>query len=371
MANRFDSATSLRNVVRTPQGGLRAPAALTRVGVFRYRQPDGSTIRELRPPEEVFAPESLASLASAPVTHLHPSEPVTAKTWRTVSVGHVAEGSVREDDARFVTADVIVQDEHTVARIDDGELREVSCGYSCSVDQTPGEYRGERYDQVQRNIRYNHVAIGPRNWGRAGNEVQLRVDSDDAIMLEPELPADEKGPENMTVKIRIDGRELDYGSEEHVGLIEAERDEARKRADSAEGRADAAEARTKELETQVAELSDTARFDSAVAERATLIASARRIAGDGFKADGLSSAEIVAAALKAVDVSVEGKSEDYARARFDAALAHLDAGAPSKKVAEARKAADEATTAPRNDSAVLDARKAMEEALCNRYKEGK
>ena len=34
---------------------------LTRVGIFEYRRPDGSIRRELRLPEEVFAPESLAS----------------------------------------------------------------------------------------------------------------------------------------------------------------------------------------------------------------------------------------------------------------------------------------------------------------------
>jgi len=32
---------------------------------------------------------------------------------------------------------------------------------------------------VQRDIVYNHAALGPRNWGRAGRDVALRVDASD------------------------------------------------------------------------------------------------------------------------------------------------------------------------------------------------
>lgn len=44
---------------------------LTRVGIFEYQNPDGTIRRELRLPEEVFAPESLASYKGKPVILTH------------------------------------------------------------------------------------------------------------------------------------------------------------------------------------------------------------------------------------------------------------------------------------------------------------
>ena len=43
--------------------------------------------------------------------------------------------------------------------VKDGRSRELSCGYYCDLDETPGEYEGQRYDARQRNIRGNHLAL--------------------------------------------------------------------------------------------------------------------------------------------------------------------------------------------------------------------
>ena len=51
----------LSAVERTDQGFLRAPAKITRTGVFNYRKADGSIRRELRTPAEVFTSGSLKS----------------------------------------------------------------------------------------------------------------------------------------------------------------------------------------------------------------------------------------------------------------------------------------------------------------------
>ncbi len=50
--------------------------------------------------------------------------------------------------------------------------------------QEPGTHRGERYDAVQTSIRYNHVALGPKDWGRAGSEASLRLDDNSAEAVE-------------------------------------------------------------------------------------------------------------------------------------------------------------------------------------------
>ena len=163
---------------QTPQGGLTVDANLTRTGVFDYRMPDGSRRRELRPAEEVFSPDSLASYKVAPVTVDHPGR-VHPGNWKTHAVGTLGE-TVRQN-GNFVAGDVHLQHGDAIDRAERGELKEVSCGYTCDIDPTPGQYQGKPYDAVQRNIRINHVAIGPKGWGRMGADTALHMDSAVAI----------------------------------------------------------------------------------------------------------------------------------------------------------------------------------------------
>src|ERR1700760_383647 len=106
----------------TPQGGLAVRANLTRTGVFEYRQPDGSTRREYRPPEEVFAPDSLATLAHATMTEEHPTK-VTPGNWKAVSIGHVAGVPARA--GKFVQGEVHIQHGDSIDKAKRGQLREV------------------------------------------------------------------------------------------------------------------------------------------------------------------------------------------------------------------------------------------------------
>jgi len=310
-------------VARTPQGGLRVPANLTRVGVFVYTQPDGSKVRELRHPDEVFSADSLATLAGAPVTALHPSTPVRPSNWRDLSVGHVRD-DVRAD-GKFVAANLMIQDADAVSRVtreddDDPEARrELSCGYSCRRDMSPGEWNGERYDAVQRNIRYNHVALGPKNWGRAGNEVALRLDASGNQIRE--TPTKET---SIMKTIRIDGRDYEIGSDEHLAKLEemseAKLAKERARADAAEAERDAAVKERDEVQARLDAATDPSALDERVKERADLVANATRIVGEDFKADGKTDREIMVEAIRHDDDSFEPdeKSDDYVRAFFDA-----------------------------------------------------
>jgi hypothetical protein len=54
--------------------------------------------------------------------------------------------------------------------IDSGK-KELSIGYRCLYDLTPGVYNGQQYDAVQREIRGNHLALVEE--GRAGPEVAV------------------------------------------------------------------------------------------------------------------------------------------------------------------------------------------------------
>lgn len=177
-ARRFDLSRVDATEV-TPSGGLRIPARATRSGVLEYHDADGRTWGELRPADEVFSAESLASLRAATLTELHPPSLVSPETWKRLAVGHTGD-DVRKD-GEFVAVSVVVQDAETLARVRSGELVELSCGYSCDLDETPGVFDGKPYQRIQRGIRYNHVALGPEGWGRAGSDVRLHLDSGDAV----------------------------------------------------------------------------------------------------------------------------------------------------------------------------------------------
>lgn len=171
---RFDfSRIDAAKITITPQGFLKASGRLTRVGVLPYYRADGSVYRELRLPEEVFKADSVNSMKLAPVTDLHGGM-VNPSNVQRLQVGIVCE-DVDHDD-RFVTGSALIQRQDTINAVKARERSEFSPGYQCWVEDSPGEWHGAPYDGIQRNIVYNHLAIGPKDWGRSGPEVALRMD---------------------------------------------------------------------------------------------------------------------------------------------------------------------------------------------------
>lgn len=320
---------------RTPSGGVRVSANLTRTGVFPYRKADGSVFRELRHPEEVFDTHSLATLAGAPVTDLHPNGMVTPSNWKALSIGHVGEAVGKQDD-KFVTANLFIQDDAAIAAIEKRDRQEISMGYTCRLDLTPGEFNGEKYDAIQRNIRYNHAAIGPDKWGRAGSEVSLHLDSLNHSIL-PALP--EPSKETVVMKtIRIDGKTYEVGSEEHLAKMDGVREAAvadvQAKLDAAEGKLTAV---TKERDDAVAKLGEATsgeKLDSLVAARVDLHTKARAILGDDTKFDGLSDRAVMVRALRkdkdnpfAEDDEEEKEDSRYTTAYIRGAFDHVAASA--------------------------------------------
>ncbi len=319
MAKRLDFLGRLDGKQRTPQGGLRTSANLTRTGIFLYQDARGETVREYRPPEEVFHADSLDTLKLAPLVVGHPSE-VRTDNWRTESVGVVAE-NVRPNEI-YVTADVLVQDGPTIERVDAGELVELSCGYEVEVDRTPGTTpEGEQYDVVQRFIRYNHVGLGPANWGRAGGNVRLHLDGVEYLRLDSsgDVVLPPYSPGMLEEKKRADA-------------LEAERDALK--TENAQLRADAATLQSDLVGARAlsGKLVDPAQIPAMVAARVSLETSARTILGASAsftKKDSagvessLSDDEVIALALEKADPSfkADGKSADYIRATFDFAVA--------------------------------------------------
>jgi hypothetical protein len=326
--SRLDKASA------TPQGGLRIEAFPTRVGVFTYRTADGVR-REYRPAEEVFKADSLASLCAAPVTDLHPEEgPVTSDNWRRLAVGHVAESVSPSSDGTHVATSLIVQDANMCRMIDAKERQELSCGYMADLDMTPGEFNGIPYDCIQRNIFYNHVALGPSGWGRQGATVALRLDGGTGWQVD-------SGANVM--KLTIDGKEYDAGSAECQAAITKLQSER----DSANGARDAAVNEAKAAKTRADAAADPKAVAKLVAARLLVIDGCNRIrsqanairATKGLEALGAtdvakldaaavvasSSDDLIAAAIKLIDPDFDanGKSPDYIAGAFSMVLKQL------------------------------------------------
>ena len=167
---RYDSIP-LGETYFTPEGYLIDHPILTRVGIFEYKNPDGSIRRELRLPAEVFAPESLASYKGKPVILTHEAGMIDSDNVQQEQIGTIlSEGTQDGDNVR---AQIII---HDARKLDYG-LRELSLGYSLDLEEVPGEWQGQPYDAIQRNIRVNHLALVEK--ARAGDSARLNIDGED------------------------------------------------------------------------------------------------------------------------------------------------------------------------------------------------
>jgi hypothetical protein len=327
-------------------GFLKTTAIATRVGVFVYRRPDGSEFRELRMPEEVFNPDSMNTLEMIPVTNNHPSESlVTPKNAKLLQVGMT--GKVTHD-ATYLKTDVVVTDEKAIQEVQNGK-EQLSCGYTCELEHTSGVFNGERYDAVQRNIRYNHLAIVAR--GRAGPQVRLHLDAEDAVEVESsEVQNNDKENEMQNKKFMLGKDESVMVPEEAFDKLDAffnkmkndmckmtEDMEAlkksEKKADGAEAlqaKVDHLEAQNKELQTKIDAAQDiSAKVAEGVKARIALEKVAAKLLPAETKTDEMDAKTLKVECIKAVreGFSAEGRTDAY----IDAAFELLAEAQPAKK----------------------------------------
>ena len=157
--------------------GTNTPVA--RVGVQIYKNPDGSERKEFRPPEEVGKGSSLKAFELLPVTFEHPPILLNSAIVAKYQVGTTGENATF--DGKYVrVAKIKILDEKAIGRILDDEIRFLSVGYICDIENTPGTYEGEEYHGIQRNIRPNHIAI--TKTPRGGKELEIRFDSENKVI---------------------------------------------------------------------------------------------------------------------------------------------------------------------------------------------
>ena len=149
---------------------------ISRTGVFPYLgkqisdelEPD-KVYQVYRPAEELFSPEAMASFKLMPLVDEHTmlGKDYTPAEQKGID-GVLGEKIERSGD--MLTADIKIYSENLKEEIRNGK-KELSMGYFCDYDLTPGTYKGQHYDAVQRNLRGNHIALVDK--GRMGREVRV------------------------------------------------------------------------------------------------------------------------------------------------------------------------------------------------------
>lgn len=140
-----------------------------------------------RPPEELSNPETIKSVIGIPIQlnhHLdYPDAP--AMDTRVGSTGdHAA------FDGTFLSNSLHIQNENACQRIRDGSMRQLSLAYRYDPDfDSPGEYKGQKYDFTMRNIRGQHLALVEE--GRAGDTC---VVEDHALKEQNSMDMEDKLP---------------------------------------------------------------------------------------------------------------------------------------------------------------------------------
>ncbi len=292
---RLDFNGTSKTFKRTPQGFLRVNARLTKSGVFNYEN-----TREYRPDEEVFRVDSLESLKGAPVTDLHPSESggeafLNAANAKAHMVG-VTESIER--DGPYLKGSLIIFHEDTIKAIESGERKEISLGYTCQIDPTPGMYKGQAYDAVQKNIEINHVALGPKGWGRAGADCAIRHDSK---LIQPQGPT-------MNETVRLDGVDVSLSPENITNLFA----EKQKREQELVGRLDAMSLELEKERAAKAQLEDPKALEAKIQARLKLVEQCRSILGQDIRMDSKTNEELKLEAIKHFYPELDVASQDQA-----------------------------------------------------------
>lgn len=303
----------------TKDGYLTGRICVTGAGVFKYYGEGGKVRYRLRSVDEVR--KATEGLNNIPLTLRHPKELVNTKNFKQNAVGFTGSDASFDGLNCFVT--VTVTDENAIRAIRDGKVKAVSCGYESFINEDSGNWQGSDYDQVQEGIEYNHVAFVME--GRAGDGVKFRLN--DSVELYGEKVFNINHKDNAMRKIQIDS--VEYEADEAVigAYKKAQQDvaEKQKALDTVTAERDAAKAlcdkKDKEIEALKASQKDEAEIAKRVDARLALLKVADEKGVE--KASEMDDKSIKAAVIgKAFEgVSLDGKSDDYVQAMFDAACA--------------------------------------------------
>ncbi len=363
---RYDIGELRKPEVDPKTGWVRAEGFLARSGILEYKRTDGSTCLEYRPPEEAFSPEAMNSFAFVPLTNGHPPQGfLDASNTKMYQVGSVLQPS---QDGDKVRSQFLITDGDAIADAKAGKLQ-LSGGYTCDLDMTPGEVDGKHYDGVQRNVRGNHVALVKE--GRAGPEVRIRLDDNNAIVVVSSQVDESKkfGKDLKMRKLNIDGVEYEVSetagqafdkafaaSTATVAKLQASLEQEK-------ARADAAESDAKKSKAELATAPEKIRAE--ISARVALEAKAHEVLPEA-KFDGKTDTEVKRAVAEHVlNLKLDGKGEIYVDASFELALKQFEGNNPGILAATKQDIAPIENV--RSTDSVSEAQKKFAEASRNAY----
>ena len=200
---------------------------ISKVGVFAYLGREISPKLEAdkvyyvyRPAEELFSKETIDSFKSVvPLTDEHEMLGKDYTPAESKGVEGVVFDPHPSDDGLYLKGNVKIFSERMKHLLNRGK-KELSMGYFCDYDLTAGEFNGQHYDVVQRNLRANHVALVDR--GRSGSDVRV---FDRAVVYDKEPMELTKMTKTIVQDSEVDKRK-DI-SEVEAMLYEAKKDLAK------------------------------------------------------------------------------------------------------------------------------------------------
>lgn len=181
---------------------------LTKEGVFPYSgaqiglEPPDRIFKVYRPAEELQKPETLKSFELAPFINEHAMLGDYGVPAESKGVLGVVGQNVKFN-APYLTADIKIFGNKMKDLLERGK-NNISAGYSFDLDNTSGNFNGENYDCIQRNIRCNHIALVQE--GRCGKDVRV-LDKNDII------------PDALPLNLNNGDKNMQISSEELSQLV--------------------------------------------------------------------------------------------------------------------------------------------------------
>lgn len=116
-------------------------------------------------------------------------------------------------DGGAVFADLSIWDQDAIDKINSGEKRELSAGYSADTYFKPAEFNGEHYDLIMKNLSINHIALvrrgrvpGAMVYDEKPNLKETEMSKEEILaLLEPELEAaglEKAAVEKIVLKVK-------------------------------------------------------------------------------------------------------------------------------------------------------------------------
>lgn len=213
----LNAANDLKKEINEDGFLIQYDVPIARTGEFIYKafefafvKKDGidpNTSLKVFRDKDAFSPEILAKNKDVPFTNDHPNGAVNTENAKRTIVGGVHD--LYMDGNTLYAGRIVVHDSNTIADIEQKGKKEVSIGFEASYDLTPQNINGTYYDGREEVIRINHLSLV--NAGKAGPEFKMHTKPEDNTMSQPE-----------TVKVTINGVELDVPADKAIALNQAE-----------------------------------------------------------------------------------------------------------------------------------------------------